>query len=330
MKKLPRRTLLTGAAMLAPGIAAGFAAADPEYPSRPVRLIVPFPPGTSPPGIAGRVLADRLALGLGQPVVVDFKPGATATIGTQAAANAAPDGYTIVLTDRSALGLMPALNPKLGYDPLKSFSHIGIVLNSHFVLAVSPKLEVSTLAEFVSLVKSKPGVLNYASFGVGGTSHLAMEQLCQRLGLKMQHVPYKNTVEAMAAVATDEVQAGISGQPAVLGPARDGRIRVLVIGAAARSPLLPDVPTIAEAGLSPDLLEPTFFTLAAPAGTPAPILARLHAEMRASLADPDVVQRLSVFGLNPVGGTAEEVEAIIRRDLVEFGSLVRKLGITLQ
>jgi len=326
MMRLKRRAMLAGAAI----IATCPARADASYPNRPLRLIVPFLPGASPPGVAGRVLADRMAQGLGQPVVADFKPGATATIGTQAAAMAAPDGYTIVLTDRSALGLMPALNPKLGYDPLKSFAHIGIVLKSDFLLAVSPKLGVSTMAEFVAMARSKPGALNYASFGVGSTSHLAMEQLCERLGLKMQHVPYKNTVEGMAAVAADEVQAGIAGHPSVLGPARDGRIRVLVIGADKRSDLLPDVPTIVEAGLPGDLMDPTFFTLAAPAGTPEPILARLHAEMRASLADPAVIQRLSVFGLNPVGGTGAEVEAIIRRDLVVFGALVPKLGITLQ
>jgi len=324
--RLKRRAMLAGVAILA----THNARADASYPNRPVRLIVPFLPGASPPGVAGRVLADHLTKSLGQPVVADFKPGATATIGTQAAAQASPDGYTIVLTDRSALGLMPVLNHRLGYDPLKSFAHIGIVLRSDFLLAVSPKLGVATMVEFVAVAKARPGALNYASFGVGSTVHLAMEQLCDRLGIKMQHVPYKNTVEGMAAVAADEVQAAISGHPSIIGPARDGRIRVLVIGADKRSALLPDVPTIAEAGLPNDLLQPTFFSLAAPAGTPAPVLARLHQEMRAALTDPEVLHRLAVFGLIPVGGTGKEVESIIARDLVEYEALVRKLGITLQ
>jgi tripartite-type tricarboxylate transporter receptor subunit TctC len=324
--RISRRAVLAGAALLA----SGPARADATWPNRPIRMVVPFPPGSSPPGVIGRALGDQMALALGQPVVVDHKPGATGTLGVQAAALAPADGYTIVLADRGALGLMPALNPKLGYDPLKSLAHIGIVADSNFVLVANPDLGVRTMAEFVALVKAKPGQLNYGSFGVGGIGHLNMELLSQGLGLQMQHVPYKNTVEAMAAVAAGEVQAALSGQPAVLGLAREGKLRPLVIGAPARSPLLPDVPTLAEAGLSADLLPPTFFSLAAPAGTPAPVLARLHTEMKAALADAEVQRRLDIFGLTPVGGTAAEVEAIIRRDLVEFGALIRKLGLTLQ
>ena len=296
------------------------------YPNRPIKLVVPFPPGGGA-DLTARTLAQKMSESMGQPIVIENKPGANGSLGTDTVAKAAPDGYTILITDRGALGVNPSLYAKLPYDPLKDFSYIGIATDGPYVLVVNPSLNVKTVAELTALAKSKPGALNYASFGIGSMPQLNLEALNRKLGIDLVHVPYKGAGPASQAVVAGEVGVTISSVPAVQGFIKDGRLRALAVGSDKRFAVLPDVPTMSEAGASNDILVPTYFALLAPAGTPPPIAARLNAELKKALADPAVAERLAGAGLVPVGGTPEAMAASVRQDLPRFADLVKKIGI---
>ena len=297
------------------------------YPTRPVRLIVSFTPGGGA-DLTARTVGQKMSDALGQPVVVENRPGANGLVGADAVAKAAPDGYTMLLTDRGALGVNPSLYRKLPYDPLRDFAYVGIVTVAPYVLVIDPRLASRTVSEFVQLAKARPGAINYASFGIASMAHLNIEALKVRLGVDLTHVPYKGAGPAVQGVVAGEAGVTISSPAAVLGFVKDGRLRALAIGAPRRSPLLPDVPTLAEAGGGEDTLASTYFAFALPSNTPAAIVARVHAEMKRAVGAKEVADRLNAAGLEPHGGTPEELADLVRRDIPRFAKLVKEIGIT--
>jgi tripartite-type tricarboxylate transporter receptor subunit TctC len=297
-----------------------------SYPSKPIRLIVSFTPGGGA-DLTARTVALKMSESLRQAIVVENRPGANGLVGAGAVASAAPDGYTMLLTDRGALGINPSLYKKLPYDPTRDFAYVGIVTVASYVLVSDPRLPATTLRELVKLAKAQPGRMNYASFGVASMAHLNIEALKARLGMDLTHVPYKGAGPAVQGVVAGEAGITIASPAAVLGFVRDGRLRALAIGARQRSALLPDVPTLAEAGAEEDLLAPTYFAFALPAGTPRAIVDSLHQEMKRVLALPEVVERLSAAGLEPTGGTGAELLELVKRDIPRFRRIVQDVGI---
>jgi tripartite-type tricarboxylate transporter receptor subunit TctC len=301
-------------------------AAQDAFPSRPIRLIVSFTPGGGA-DLSARAVGQKMGELLGQPLVVENRPGANGLIGAAAVASAAPDGYTMLLTDRGALGVNPSLYRKMPYDPTRDFDYVGIVTVASYVLVVDPRLPARTLADFVALAKAAPGRMNYASFGIASMAHLNIEALKARLGISLTHVPYKGAGPAVQGVVAGDAGVTIASPAAVLGFVRDGRLRALSIGAKRRSPLLPDVPTLAEAGGGEDTLASTYFAFALPAGTPRPVVDRLHQEMKRALALPDLAERLNAAGLEPSGATGEELAELVRQDIPRFRKLIQDIGI---
>jgi tripartite-type tricarboxylate transporter receptor subunit TctC len=302
------------------------AVAQDAYPSRPIRLIVSFTPGGGA-DLTARTVGQGMGEALRQPVVVENRPGANGLVGAAAVAKSAPDGYTLLLTDRGALGINPSLYKSLPYDPLRDFEYVGIVTSAPYVLVVDPRLSARSLAELARLAREKPGRINYASFGVASMAQLNIEALKARLGIDLTHVPYKGAGPAVQGVVAGEAGVTIASPAAVLGFVRDGRLRALAIGAQRRSPLLPEVPTLAEAGGDDDTLVPTYFAFALPAGTPRPIVDRLHQAMRGALATPELAQRLGAAGLEPAGGTGEALLELVRRDIPRFRRIIQDISI---
>ncbi len=296
------------------------------YPSKTIHLVVPFPPGGAA-DLTTRTIGQKLSESMGQPVVVENKPGANGVLGIDAVAKSPPDGYTILLTDRGSLTVNPWLYQKLPYDPVKDFAPIGIITDGPYVLVANPKLGVSTVKELVELSKTKPGTLSYASFGIGSMAQLNLENFNQKMGTDMLHVPYKGAGPAAQAAVAGEVGVTVATVPAVQGFIKDGRLRALAVGGDKRMAVLPDVPTTAEAGAGADVLVPTYFALLAPAGTPPAIVAKLNADLKKALADPQVAERLAASGLVINGGTPEQMAASIRSDLPRFQALVKSIGI---
>jgi len=301
-------------------------AAQEAFPSRPIRLIVSFTPGGGA-DLTARAVGQKMGDLLGQPVVVENRAGANGLIGAAAVAGAAPDGYTLLLTDRGALGVNPSLYRKMPYDPARDFEYVGIVTVAAYILVADPRLPAKTLAELTGLAKASPGRINYASFGVASMAHLNLEALKSRLGIGLTHVPYKGAGPAVQGVVAGDAGVTIASPAAVLGFVRDGRLRALAIGARKRSPLLPDVPTLAEAGGGEDTLASTYFAFALPAGTPRPVVERLHQELKRALAMPDLAERLNAAGLEPSGATGEELAELVRQDIPRFRKLIQEIGI---
>ncbi len=314
--------------LAAPLLAAAstFALAQAPYPERPIRMIVPFPPGGGADTTA-RMLAQKMGDGLGQPVTVDNRPGANGLVGTDAVAKAAPDGYTILLTDRGALGINPSLYAKLPYDPRKDFAYIGVATDGPYVLVVSAALPVRSVADLVALARTKPGALRYGSYGVGSMAQLNLEALARQNGIALQHVPYKGAPPAVAAVVAGEVDMTIASPPSLLGFVKEGRVRALAVGSDARLALLPDVPTLKEAGVAGDPLLPTYFALAAPAGTPPAVVGRLNEALKQAVTAPDIAARLAAAGLVPNGGTGAAMTRMVNDDVERFAILVKDIGI---
>jgi len=304
-------------------------AQEPGYPSRPIRVIVAYPPGAGV-DLMARAVAQKLSESLGQPVPVENRPGANGLVGAQAVAKSAPDGYTLLVIDRGALTINPSLYQSLPYDPLADFAYIGVSAELQYVLAINAALPVATFQEFVQLARSKPGAINYASFGSGSIVQLNFEQLNSHLGIKLTHVPYKGASQAAMAAINAEVGIMMSSFAGLAGFIRDGRLRALAVGRPTRSPLLPEVPTLSEVGGGSDTVVPTYFTFVAPAGTPRAIVAKLNAELGRIVAAPDIVERLARAGLEPQSITPEEFTEGVKSDIARFGRLVNALGIAPQ
>jgi tripartite-type tricarboxylate transporter receptor subunit TctC len=300
------------------------AAAQEPYPSRPVRFILPFPPGGGT-DILGRVIAERLSASLGQPVVTEYRGGAGGNVGAEAAAHSAPDGYTIVLVAPS-LTISSSLYSKLNYDPVKDFAPISLVATVPNVMLTNPSVEARTLQEFIALARSRPGAMNYGSGGAGTSNHLAGELFNIVTGAKLVHVPYKGVNLAMQGVLAGEIHLVFIGIPAALPHIKAGRLRALAIVAPQRAPALPEVPTASEAGLK-DFEVTTWYGVLAPAGTPRPIVSRLNAELVKIMHAPDVKERLAGMATDPLTSTPEEFAAYLKQEIAKWGDVVRKANL---
>ena len=320
-----RRTLLLGAAaalaLPVPPAAAQPAAAWPE---RPVRLVVPFAAGTTT-DILGRLAAAFLARELPQPVVVDNRSGAGGTVGALAVAQAAPDGQTLLLGTSGTMATNPALMPGLAYDPLRDFAPIASFARTSVVLGVRPELGVGSLQEFLALARRRS--LSIASAGTGTTGHLTQALLDLRAGIATTHVPYREGGRAIADLLNGTVEAMVYHPLGFLPHIRSGAILPLAVTGEARHFILPEVPTMTESGL-PGVVVEGWWALYAPAGTPAPVLARLNALVNGALADPATAAELRRQGLEPMGGTAEALAEYTRREVAAQRALVQAARIT--
>ena len=324
MALLSRRKVAAGLglSMLAPAIQTS---AQSVYPERPIKLIVPFPPGGGSDYIA-RLIGPKLTDGLKQAIVVDNKPGAAATIGADAAAKAAPDGYTLLMVVRD-MAINPSIYDQLPFDTLKSFSWICKAADGPYVFVVNPAFPAKTMGELVSMAKAKPGSISYGSLGIGSMGHINVEALKQAFGIDLLHVPYKGAGPALAATVQGEVQATLAAFTGALPFVRDGKLRALVVGSDKRVAQFPDVPTVAEAGGGNETVLPTYWGFAAPAGTPRPIIERLNAEFKRVFALPDIIEKLNQSGLFPVHSTPDQLAALMQKDVAHFKALVKSIGI---
>ena len=295
------------------------------WPAKPIHIVIAQAPGSASDFIS-RVVGNGLSAGLGQPVVVDARPGAGGALGTEVAARSAPDGYTLFMGNNSTHGANPAVYAKLPYDAVKDFAPISFIGSVPYVLTVDPKLPAHTVQEFIALVKSRPGKMNYASAGNGSTHHFCGELLKSMTGIDILHIPYKGSGPGVAALLAGDVSM-MFVNVADIGPQiKAGKVRPLAVTATARAPTLPEVPTMAEAGL-PGFVITSWFGLMAPAGTPAPIIARLNAQTHKVLDTPEVKARLAAQGLEVAPGTPEQLGAHIKSEIANFTRIARSAGI---
>ena len=294
------------------------------YPARSVKIVVPFPPG-GPTDVVGRLVATKLGESLGQQFVVENRAGAGGTVGSEAVAQAAADGYTLLYGSTSTLAMAPSLYRKLGYDPRKSFAPVSLVSSGPLLVAVNASVPAATLAQLIALAKEKPGALNYGSAGNATPPHLAAELFKSLAAVDLVHVPYKGGAPALQAVSAGEVQLIFEGLVTLLPQIKAGRLRALAITGSARDLALPDVPTVAEAGLP--AFQVTFWSgLVAPAGTPADVVASLNAALRKSLASAEVRETLGRQGLTPAGNSPAEFARFIETEIARWEQAVRVSG----
>src|ERR687896_2755 len=299
------------------------AAAQESYPARPVRFILPSPPGGGT-DILGRLIAERLSASLGQPVVTENRGGAGGNVGAEAAARSAPDGYTIVLVAPS-IAISPTLYSKLNYDPVKDFAPVSLVATVPNVMITQPSLP-GQLTEFIAFAKGKPGALNFGSGGAGTSNHLAGELFNIVTGTKLVHIPYKGVNLAMQDVLAGNVHLVFVGIPAAAPHIKAGRLRALAVVAPQRSSALPEVPTVAEAGLR-DFEVTTWYGVLAPAGTPRNVITRLNGELVKIMHSPELREKLAATGTDPLTSTPEEFAAYIQREIAKWGDVIRKAGV---
>jgi tripartite-type tricarboxylate transporter receptor subunit TctC len=295
-----------------------------SYPSKPIRIIVAYPPGGGT-DIAGRALAATMSRDLGWQVVVENVGGAAGIIGTEAAAKAAPDGYTLLLGTNATHAIFVSLYPKLPYDPIKDFTPITNVVTVASVLVVHPGLPARSVNELIALAKASPGRLNYASGGSGTNMHLAMELLKMMAGLQVEHVPYKGAGPALQDVLGGRVQMMITNLPPLLPHIKSGGLRALAMADQQRSSLLPQVPTMSEAGVA-DYKADLWWGMFGPAGMPEPIVNRLNAEIRKAIEQQGLKEQLAGVGAQPAGGTPAELTATIKSDIAKWARVVSVSG----
>lgn len=299
-----------------------------DYPTRPITLVVPFPPGGSTTVMA-RNVADKLSTTLGQPIVVENRGGAGGTIGTRFVAKAPADGYTILLSYTATMAIAPAMNANAGYDPLKDFAPIGMIGTAPSVLVVHPSMPVHSVAELIAYAKKAPAPLQYGSPGVGTVNHLAGEYLANEAGIKLLHVPYKGNGPALTDLLGGHIPMMFVPIPVAIGNIKAGTLRGLAIASAKRSNLLPDLPTLVESGI-PNFEVALHYGLVAPAGTPRAVVALLNKELNSALATEDVKNRLATEGAEALPGTPEAYAADIGREEKKWGTLVTKLGLKVE
>ena len=308
---------------LALGVWVGSPALAEDYPSRPIKIIVPFSPGGAVDGPM-RLIAQEMSKRLGQGVVIENRPGAGATIGSEAVAKAAPDGYTLLLASQTN-AISAALYPKLSFDPVDGFAPISLIGREPGVIVVHPSLPVQTLAELVAYVKARPGQVDYASSGNGSGQHLFAALLCSMTGMTMNHIPYRGSGQATTDLVGGQVQVSIPGMAGVLGHIRAGKLRALAVTGAKRAPQLPDVPTVIESGY-PGYEAYVWMGLLAPAGTPPAIIERLQREVIAALATSEVKAYMVGASIEAVGSTPAEFGAFFRAEKDRWARIVRETG----
>ncbi|HEV3010319.1 MAG TPA: tripartite tricarboxylate transporter substrate binding protein [Burkholderiales bacterium] len=314
---------LAGFAIALSLAAAGAVAQD--YPNKPIRLIVPFGAGGGSDYV-GRLVGQKLTEQMGQTVVVENRPGAASLLGTELAARAAPDGYTLLLAD-SGFTINPAFYKSTKYDPLKDFDPITVVAETPYLLVVNPALPYAgSLKEFLAAARAQPGTINIGSAGNGSGTHLSGELFKLRAGLNLTHVPYKSAGASVADVVSGQIQSSMSSAPPALPLVKAGRLRILASAAAKRSALLPDVPTFAEAGVA-DVHVTNWYSVMSVGGTPKPVLKRLHDELMRAIASADMREKLAAGALEPAPNTPEEFRRLVAAELARWAQVMKEAGI---
>jgi tripartite-type tricarboxylate transporter receptor subunit TctC len=318
---------LCGAAAL---IAAMFALTQPaaaEYPTRPIMLIVPYAAGGGNDVIA-RLVAAKMSVSLGQQIVIENRAGAGSTIGTRDVARSAPDGYTLLIAT-SSLAINPSLYPDAGYDPEKDFAPVGLIATSPNLVLVNPSVPVHSVAELIALAKQEPGKLDFASTGTGTSTHLSGELFAAMANIKLTAIPYKGVAPAVTDLMGGQVQLMFCPTTSVVGLVREGKLRALAVTGAKRTPLFPDLPTVAEAGL-PGYASELHYGIVAPAGTPPDIVAKLNSALNNALADADIRGRLAADGTETLPGTPADYAADIASEQAKWSAIIKKTGVTAQ
>ncbi len=329
--KNSRRHLLMWTASLCLGATAGLhttAHAQDAWPSKPLRLIVPFTPG-GVTDTSGRLIAESLGKRLGQQVVVDNKPGASGNIGTALAKGSAPDGYTLVLGFDGTMVINPHVFSKLPFDPVKDFAPIGKIGDATLILVANPNVPAKSLLDVVNLSKSTAGGLSFGTSGTGGTPHIAGELLKMRTGANLTHIPYKGGGQAMTDVLGGTIPLVYTAVAGAHGHVKAGKLKAIAVSSAQRTSSLPDVPTFAESGV-PDFVVNSWVGLFAPTGTAAAIVTRLNTELNAVLNDATVREKLRAMGIEPSPGSADQYRDEVKRDLDRYGAVVKAAGISVE
>ena len=306
---------------------AASAALAQAYPNKPIKLIVPFAPGGFTDVVA-RILGQKLSVSLGQPFVIENKAGAGSTIGTDFVAKAAPDGYTLVMVSTTHV-ISPAIYPKLPYDPIKSFTPVGKLVDSAYVLMVNPKVPVNSVADYIALAKAQPDKIHYASSGNGSSQHLMGGMFASMTGTKLIHVPYKGSSGAASDLVAGIVESSFAGVPNAMAQVPAGRLKALAVTTAKRIPQLPDVPTMQEAGV-PGYEASVWLGLLAPVGTPKEIVARLNAEIAKVMNSPETKKELYAAGVESDISSPESLGALMNREMDRWGKVIKDAGITMQ
>lgn len=292
-----------------------------SYPAKPIRFIVPFPPGGGNDTIA-RQIGQKLSTAFGQQVLVDNRPGAGGAIGAELAAKAAPDGYTLFLAGVATHGINPNLREKLPYDPIKDFDAVSLIASAPLLVVVHPSLPVKSVKELVALAKTRPGKINFASNGAGGSSHLAVELFKMMTGANMVHIPYKGLSPALTDLLSGEVQLMFSSAVAMLPQVKAGRLRAIAMTGAKRSPAIPDIPTVAQAGVA-GYETASWYGVVVPAGTPRAAIAKLGQEIVNFVRSRENVERMNSEAVIPVGSAPDEFTAHIKNELARWAKVVK-------
>ena len=318
---------LTGAcALFMQPLSLNFSIAHAQsYPSRPVRMVVPFPPGGGT-DVIGRLLAQKLAAALKQQVIVDNRAGAAGRIGAEHVARSAPDGYTLLMATTTVIITAPALFPKLPYDSLKDFAPVSPVSTGTYVLVVHPSVPARSVKQLIDLAKARPGQLNFASSGPGDTNHLSGELFQTEAGVRLVHVPYKGAAPGTLSVVMGETDLMFSNIVPVIPPLKAEKLRPLGITSLKRSPLLTEVPTVSESGL-PGFEVETLYAVLTPAGTPPDVVRRLNEAISESLRSPDLRQRLEADGSQTMPGTPEELKKVMIHEIDKWTKVIKRAGI---
>jgi tripartite-type tricarboxylate transporter receptor subunit TctC len=304
------------------------AAAGQAYPVKPIRFIVPFPPGGGNDTIA-RLIGQRLTASTGQQVIVDNRPGAGGAIGADAAAKSAADGYTMFLAGVATHGINPNLRRKLPYDPLRDFDAVSLIASAPLLVVIHPSLPVKSVKELAALARARPGQINYASNGAGGSSHLAVEMFKMMTGTKMTHIPYKGLSPALTELLAGEVQVMFSSAVAMLPQVKAGKLRAIAMTGSKRSPAIPEIPTVAEAGV-PGYETGSWYGIVVPAGSPRAAIDRLSKEIVAIVHSPEITKRLNDEAVIPVGGTPEQFTAHIKAELARWEKVIKQSGMVIE
>lgn len=304
----------------------GLEAPAQDYPAKPIRLVVPFPPGGGNDTIA-RLMGQKLAPVLGQQVLVDNRPGAGGTIGAELAAKSPPDGYTLFLAGVASHGINPNLRKQLPYDPVRDFSGVSLIASAPLLVVVHPSLPVASIKQLVVLAKARPGAVNYASNGSGSSSHLAVELFAMTTGTVMTHIPYRGVALALTDLMSGQVQLAFSSAVSMLPQVKAGKLRAIAMTGAKRSLAIPDIPTVAEAGV-PGYETGSWYGIVAPAKTPRPVIERLSREIAAATRSAEISGRLVDEAVIPIGSTPDEFDAHIRRELARWAKVIAKARIS--
>jgi len=323
---LPAQSLALG--LLAGALAWLPNAGAQEYPTKPIRLVITYPPGGNT-DLVGRALALKLGEFMGQQVVVDNRGGAGGVLGSMITAQSAPDGYTIMLGTSAGMVINPLLSRKLSYDPVKDFAPVSMVVIVPQLLVINPQLPVKNVRELIAFAKAKPGYLNAGSSGVGTPNHFGTELLKWLAGVDIVHVPYKGGAPALTDLLGGQIQMAFSSVPAVLPHIKAGRLVALGVGSAKRSPALPNIPTIAEAGV-PGYEYTTWYGVFAPAKTPRTLIARLNAEIVKAMETPDIKDRFTALGGDPDPGTPEELRAYMANESAKWAKIIKAANIRIE